>query len=112
MSKPKFLNSVTADENAKGAAIRAILYSNQYKHLYNVEQRDAGERLKYILEKLYYTRNVYLNHRKQYISIKLEGKLILNKENEYMQTHLDNFIAAHNVQQVQTAQGTIFRIYR
>jgi hypothetical protein len=98
-----------AEDNAKGARLNAFYASAQYKHTYTAREQCKAETVKDLLE-LAYKGTVYVNYRKQFISVKLAKGAI--KRDKHVAAQFELYVKESNYKVVATAQGTIIRIER
>lgn len=103
------LNTRSAEDNARGAAINAHCRNRVMSATYTREQQSLPRRLLDVLELGYHYDHSYVNFRKQFIALKIVGLRAHNRRlaREAMQCAADK---GYTVEV--TPQGTIIRIPR
>lgn len=102
------LQTEDAGYNARGAAINAEMLNNKLKHTYTVEQQRRAITARDLLDTAYKYNKLYINYRKTFIAIKLEGA----RAKDSMARQVETLFVELGYQRVDTAQGTIYRIMR
>jgi len=98
-----------AKEYKQSAAVRAHFANKHFEHTYNAQQRAQARTLADIID-LAYKGTVYVNYRKQFISVKLaKGALVRDRQ---FAAELRVLCAERGYVVVSTPQGTIYRIAR
>jgi len=105
----EMLKCVGAEENRKGAFLNALYNNKEFKHYYTPKQQARAETVKDLML-CAYSGTVYINYRKQFISIKLARGAF--RRDKRIAQQFEQFIAENRYTQVETAQGTIVRIAR
>ncbi len=103
----KSLKYLSADENSKGAAIRARLYTQEHSHRWTPAEKSRAQTVVDVLHTAYAFAEHYINYRKTFISIKITGMI---RRSRQLAQEADAIIQARGYTVVQTAQGMIIRI--
>ena len=98
-----------ADEYSQSARIRAHFASRQYEHTYTGAQRAQAQTFVDCL-RLAYAGTVYVNYRKQFISVKLAAGAL--RRDRVCVAEILALCAERGYRVVETPQGTIYRIAR
>ena len=98
-----------AEDNARGACLNAYYSSKQYKHTYTLKEQSKAQTVADLLD-LAYKGQIYVNYRKQFISVKLARGAI--KRDKHFAQQFELYVKESNYRVVVTAQGTIIRIQR
>ena len=101
------LKNEDAKEYSKSAAVRAYYSNKQFEHTHTQQTKNKAKTFADLLD-CAYKGTIYVNFRKQYISVKLaKGALLRDKQF----AHEIKVIAVENGYKVkQTKQGTIYNI--
>ena len=105
----KMLHYEDAKEYKRSAAVRAHMANKHYEPTYSSQQRAAARTLADIID-LAYKGTVYINYRRQFISVKLASGALVRDRN--CAAELKLLCAERGYAVVSTPQGTIFRIAR
>lgn len=98
-----------ADEYRQSARVRAHFASKQYEHTYTSRQRAAAQTFVDCL-RLAYSGTVYVNYRKQFISVKLCAGA--HRRDRVLAEQIRVLCAERGHAVVSTPQGTIYRLTR
>lgn len=105
----KQLKYLAADENSKGAAIRARLYTQEHSHRWTLAEKSRAQTCVDVLHTAYAFAQHYINYRKTFISIKITGMIRRSRE---LAEQADEIIKERGYTVVETPQGMIIRIAR
>ena len=100
-------NFVSADDNARKAAVNAFFRNKQYKHTYTNAQRTLAQCAVDILHTAYKFSNSYINYRKTFIAVKIAGYAAYNKASAKQAISI---LEEKGYTVVVTQQGLIVRI--
>jgi len=103
----KQLKYLSADENSKGAAIRARLYNQEHSHRWTLAEKSRAQTCVDVLHTAYAFAEHYINYRKTFISIKLSGVI---RRSRLLAQQADEIIKERGYTVISTAQGMIIRI--
>jgi hypothetical protein len=103
----KQLKYQSAEENSRGAAIRARLYSQEHSHRYTAGEKVKAQCALDLLHTAYAYAESYINYRKTFISIKLTG--VIRRSKSLAQEALD-IIQERGYTVIATPQGMVVRI--
>jgi|APCry1669191860_1035381.scaffolds.fasta_scaffold01206_13 hypothetical protein len=98
-----------AEDNARGARINAFYNNEKYKHTYSLREQARAQTVVDLLD-LAYKGTIYVNYRKQFISIKLARGAM--KRDKYYVQQFALFVKESGFEQVETPQATIFHVQR
>lgn len=103
----KQLKYLSADENSKGAAIRARIYTQEHSHRWTLAEKSRAQTVVDVLHTAYAFAEHYINYRKTFISIKITGMIRRSKE---LAKQADAIIQERGYTVISTPQGMIIRI--
>jgi hypothetical protein len=103
----KSLKYLSADENSKGAAIRARLYNQEHSHRWTPAEKCRAQTALDVLHTAYAFAQSYINYRKTFISIKLSGVL---RRDRALAQEAQEIMALRGYTVISTPQGMIIRI--
>lgn len=98
-----------AEDNKRGAALNAYYRNREMACTYTREQQCLAQRALDLLDTAYAYANSYINYRKRFIAVKLEGALRRDKN---MAREAVSILEARGYEVVSTAQGIVVRIPR
>jgi len=103
------LNTVSAEDNARGAAANAYYRNKELQATYTLAQQCLAQRVLDVLQLGYAYTAAYTNYRKKFIAVKLTGVIVRDKRlaREAMLCMQDRGYRVET-----TPQGTIIRIPR
>jgi hypothetical protein len=90
---------------ARDARMNSIVNSS----LYTDKQKLKAERAKLALEMCYYAKEVHIEYRKTFISVKVDGAQVKDKKGLAL---LEMCYENEGLEKVKTKQGVTYRIYR
>lgn len=93
-------NKFFASQDAK---LRSYAASTHYED----SERTAAERVKLGVELCYFAKNVFITYRKKFITVKIEGATVRNKE---ALADLEQGYAERGIKKIVSEQGVIYRI--
>jgi len=105
----KQLNYRDADDNRRGAAVNAYYRNRELACTYTREQQCLAQRALDILDCAYAYAQSYINYRKKFIAVKLEGAL---KRDRARAAEAVSILESRGYEVVSTAQGIVVRIPR
>lgn len=106
----KFINTQAADDNHKrGAAMNAHFRNREMAGTYTLQQQCLAQRTLDLLDMAYAYANSYINYRKKFIAVKIEGAI---KRDRKMAAEAMSILAERGYQVVKSAQGIVVRIPR
>lgn len=92
----------------KYAAIRdARMRNYAMSSSYSETQKVAAERMKLVIEMVYSAKGVYINYRKKFIAVKVEGAAVKDRKNLVL---LEKDWDAQGYKKAVTDQGIVYRI--
>lgn len=103
------LNTVSADDNARGAAANAYYRNRELACTYTREQQCLAQRVLDVVQLGYAYAQAYTNYRKKFIAVKLTGLVVRDRK---LAAQALECIAARGYRVETTPQGTIIRISR
>lgn len=103
------LNTRSAEDNARGAALNAYYRNRELACTYTREQQCLAQRVLDVLELGYAYAAAYTNYRKKFIAVKLTGMIVRDKR---MAKEAMLCMAERGYTVETTPQGTIIRIPR
>lgn len=103
------LNYISADENARGAAINAMYRNQEMAATYSASERIQAQKLIDIVDLGYAYKDVYTNYRKKFITVKFVG---LQKRDRRIAAEVDRCFQEKGYDCFQTPQGTVYHIPR
>ena len=103
------LNTVSADDNARGAAVNAYYRNRELACTYTREQQCRAQRVLDVMQLGYAYAAAYTNYRKKFIAVKLEGVCVRDKR---MAAEALLCMQERGYSVETTPQGTIIRIPR
>lgn len=98
-----------ADDNRRGAALNAYYRNREMACTYTREQQCLAQRALDILDCAYAYAQSYINYRKKFIAVKLEGAL---KRDKTMAAQAVSILEGKGYEVVATPQGIVVRIPR
>ena len=98
-----------AEDNKRGAALNAYYRNREMACTYTREQQCLAQRALDLLDTAYAYANSYINYRKRFIAVKLEGAL---RKDKNMAREAVSILEARGYEVVSTAQGIVVRIPR
>ena len=105
----KQLNYRDADDNRRGAAVNAYYRNRELACTYTREQQCLAQRALDILDCAYAYAQSYINYRKKFIAVKLEGAL---RRDRARAAEAVSILESRGYEVVSTAQGIVVRIPR
>ena len=103
------LNTVSADDNARGAAVNAYYKNKEMQCTYTREQQCMAQRVLDVMQLGYAYAAAYTNYRKKFIAVKLEGAIVRDRR---LAKQALECMTARGYRVETTPQGTIIRIPR
>ena len=103
------LNTVDAQENARGAAVNAYYRNRELACTYTREQQCRAQRVLDVMQLGYAYAAAYTNYRKKFIAVKLEGARVRDKK---MAAEAMLCMQERGYRVETSPQGTIIRIPR
>jgi len=104
--KAKQLNYRDADDNARSAAIRATIYSDRCRMLWNSDQRARANTFISCAEAAYTGVRKEPTFRKSWMAVKIQGHV----RDRDMARQLDEIAQARGYQKIVTDQGITYRL--
>lgn len=103
------LNTVDAQENARGAAVNAYYKNKEMQCTYTREQQCLAQRVLDVMQLGYAYAQAYTNYRKKFIAVKLTGVIVRDRRlaKQALECMQDRGYRVET-----TPQGTIIRIPR
>ena len=98
-----------ADENKRGAALNAHYRNREMAVTYTREQQCLAQRALDLLDTAYAYANSYINYRKKFMAVKIEGAM---KRDRKMAAEAISILEERGYEVVTTAQGIVVRIPR
>ena len=108
MRKDNELNTVGAGNFAFAAAMDALRRNGEMRSTYTSNQRKRAQSIYDLLDTAYSYKNMYMNFRKKFVSIKLEGA----RARDTMARDVEAMFRAEGIERLVSAQGVIYRINR
>lgn len=105
----KQLNYRDADDNRRGAALNAFYRNRELACTYTREQQCLAQRALDLLDTAYAYAESYINYRKKFIAVKLEGAI---KRDRAMAREAVSILESKGYDVVATPQGIVVRIPR
>lgn len=105
----KQLNYRDADDNRRGAAVNAYYRNRELACTYTREQQCLAQRALDLLDCAYAYAQSYINYRKKFIAVKLEGAL---RRDRARAAEAVSILESRGYEVVVTAQGIVVRIPR
>ncbi len=105
----KTLNYKDADENKRGAALNAYFRNREMACSYTREQQCLAQRALDLLDTAYAYANSYINYRKKFMAIKIEGAI---KRDKKLAAEAVSILEGKGYEVVSTQQGIVVRIPR
>lgn len=90
---------------ARDARMRSIVNASLYTDL----QKLKAERAKLVLEMFYVAKEIHIEYRKKFISVKVDGAQVRDRKGL---KELEAHYAAEGYEKCKTKQGVTYRIYR
>ena len=103
------LNTVDAQENARGAAVNAYYKNKEMQCTYTREQQCMAQRVLDVMQLGYAYAQAYTNYRKKFIAVKLTGVIVRDRR---LAKQALECMAERGYRVETTPQGTIIRIPR
>lgn len=98
-----------AEDNRRGAALNAYYRNREMACTYTPAQQCLAQRALDLLDTAYAYAQSYINYRKKFIAVKIEGAL---KRDRKMAAEAVSILEAKGYTVVSTAQGIVVRIPR
>lgn len=95
--------------NKRGAYIDARMRNLVGKSTYSYSDQTRAERMKIVLELVYNARDIYINYRKRFIAVKVDGASVANSKNL---RELEAEWTLQGITKAVSAQGVVYRIPR
>jgi hypothetical protein len=106
----KFINTVAADDNNKrGAAMNAHFRNREMAGTYTLSQQCLAQRALDLLDTAYAYAESYINYRKKFIAVKIEGAI---KRDRALAKEAVSILEDRGYEVVSSAQGIVVRIPR
>jgi hypothetical protein len=105
----KQLSYRDADENRRGAALNAYFRNREMACTYTREQQCLAQRALDLLDTAYAYAESYINYRKKFIAVKIEGAI---KRDKTMAREAVSILEGKGYEVVATPQGIVVRIPR
>jgi hypothetical protein len=105
----KALNYKDADDNKRGAAVNAYFRNREMAGTYTREQQCLAQRALDILDTAFAYANSYINYRKKFMAIKIEGAI---KRDKQIAKEAISILEERGYEVIATAQGIVVRIPR
>ena len=106
----KFINTVAADDNNKrGAAMNAHFRNREMACTYSREQQCLAQRALDLLDCAYAYAESYINYRKKFIAVKIEGAI---KRDKKLAVEAVGILEGKGYSVVSTPQGIVVPIPR
>ncbi len=105
----KALNYRDADDNKRGAALNAHYRNREMAGTYTREQQCLAQRALDLLDTAYAYANSYINYRKKFMAVKIEGAI---KRDKSMAKEAVSILEGKGYEVVTTPQGIVVRIPR
>ena len=105
----KQLNYRDAEDNRRGAALNAYYRNRELACTYTREQQCLAQRALDLLDTAYAYAQSYINYRKRFIAVKLEGAL---RRDRKLAAEAVSILESKGYEVVVTAQGIVVRIPR
>ena len=105
----KQLNYRDAEDNRRGAAVNAYYRNRELACTYTREQQCLAQRALDLLDTAYAYAQSYINYRKRFIAVKLEGAL---RRDRKLAAEAVSILESKGYEVVVTPQGIVVRIPR
>jgi len=105
----KALNYKDANENKRGAALNAYYRNREMAATYTPSQQCLAQRALDLLDTAYAYANSYINYRKKFMAVKIEGAV---KRDRKLAAEAVSILEDRGYEVVATAQGIVVRIPR
>jgi hypothetical protein len=105
----KQLNYRDADDNKRGAALNAYFRNRDMAATYTVAQQCLAQRALDLLDTAYAYAESYINYRKKFIAVKIEGAM---KRDRRLAAEAVSILEEKGYSVVSTPQGIVVRIPR
>ena len=105
----KALNYRDADDNKRGAALNAYFRNREMAGTYTREQQCLAQRALDILDTAFAYAESYINYRKKFMAVKIEGAM---KRDKKLAAEAVSILEGKGYEVVATAQGIVVRIPR
>jgi hypothetical protein len=103
----KALNYRDADDNKRGAALNAFYRNREMAGTYTREQQCLAQRALDLLDTAYAYANSYINYRKKFMAVKIEGAM---KRDKRLAAEAVSILEGKGYTVVSTPQGIVVRI--
>lgn len=98
-----------AEDNKRGAALNAYFRNRELACTYTREQQCLAQRALDLLDTAYAYADSYINYRKKFIAVKIEGAM---RRDRKLAAEAVSILEDKGYQVVSTAQGIVVRIPR
>ena len=105
----KALNYRDADDNKRSAALNAFYRNREMAGTYTREQQCLSKRALDLLDTAFAYANSYINYRKKFMAVKIEGAI---KRDKKLAAEAVSILEGRGYEVVATAQGIVVRIPR
>ena len=105
----KQLNYRDAEDNGRGAAVNAYYRNREMACTYTPAQQCLAQRALDLLDTAYAYAQSYINYRKKFIAVKIEGAM---RRDRKLAAEAVSILEDKGYQVVSTAQGIVVRIPR
>lgn len=105
----KELKTVSAGVYARGAAINAEYHNRMNAATYSSSQRSQAQGVIDIMDLAYKYHSTYVNFRKTFIAVKIEGAMIRDRK---LARQVDEILAEKGYTKAVSPQGIVIRIMR
>ena len=105
----KALNYRDADDNKQGAALNAYYRNREMAGTYTLAQQCLAQRALDILDTAFAYAKSYINYRKKFMAVKLEGAM---KRDRKLAAEAVSILESRGYEVIATAQGIVVRIPR
>jgi hypothetical protein len=105
----KQLNYRDAEDNKRGAALNAYYRNREMAATYSLSQQCLAQRALDLLDTAYAYAESYINYRKKFIAVKIEGAI---KRNKSLAQEAVSILEGKGYSVVSTPQGIVVRIPR
>jgi hypothetical protein len=105
----KSMNYRDADDNKRGAALNAHFRNREMAGTYSLSQQCLAQRALDLLDVAYAYANSYINYRKKFMAVKIEGAI---KRDRKLAAEAVSILEGKGYSVVSTPQGIVVRIPR
>lgn len=105
----KALNYKDADDNKRGAALNAYYRNREMAATYTLSQQCLAQRALDLLDTAFAYAESYINYRKKFIAVKIEGAI---KRDKMLAREAVSILEDKGYSVVSTPQGIVVRIPR